>query len=388
VKRTFSLQDAASAGLVIAGATLIAATYGLVRLSYGLLLPDVQRELGFGPAVAGGVSAGASILYCAGAAAGLVLSGRHARALIVASGVTAGAGAAGMAAAGDVGAFATWAVIASTGAGLASPALVAIVQRNLAPQRSEQAQSIVNAGTGPGLVAAGLLALALLPHWRPSWFAAAAVTVIAAALVLAFDRRATDPAPDAAAPPPSLPPRSWFRSHVRLIAAAFLMGAGSAAVWVYGRSLLVEAGAASVVSVVAWVVLGAGGAAVVATVRPLARLSPRTCWAVTTGVVAIATAALPAAAAALPIAMTACLAFGWSYTAGSGALIAWTAEIDAARAATGTALLFIVLVLGQGVGSAALGAAVAAMGYPSAFLVAAAAAAGAALLGVGRPPRR
>jgi hypothetical protein len=73
-------------------------------------------------------------------------------------------------------------------------------------------------------------------------------------------------------------------------------------------------------------------------------------------------------------------------------LIAWTAQIDAARAATGTAVLFITLVLGQALGAAGTGALVGTAGYPAAFLAAGAVAALAALVGLrpgnGRAPAR
>ena len=62
--------------------------------------------------------------------------------------------------------------------------------------------------------------------------------------------------------------------------------------------------------------------------------------------------------------------FGWSYTAATGALIGWTGDIDAERPAAGTALLFVVLVAGQGAGAAALGGLVEPWGYAGVFAVA------------------
>ncbi|QCR20130.1 hypothetical protein C1N71_12345 [Agrococcus sp. SGAir0287] len=67
------------------GIALIAATYGLVRLAYGLLLPDVQHELGIDAPAAGAISASASAVYCLGAVIGFVLARRRARALVVAA---------------------------------------------------------------------------------------------------------------------------------------------------------------------------------------------------------------------------------------------------------------------------------------------------------------
>ncbi|GAA1430276.1 hypothetical protein GCM10009616_14400 [Microlunatus lacustris] len=364
--------------LVVAGTGLIAATYGLVRLAYGLVLPDVQRELGLDVAAAGLVSAGASVVYCLGALLGFLLAARRARALVVASALSAAVGACGMAAAPDAGSFAVFAVLSSGGAGLASPALVAVLQRNPSTRQRPGVQAVVNAGTGPGLVAAGLLALALLPNWRLTWVVAAVVTVVAAGLVLVADQDDHEGLPVRH----PLPPPPWFAAHWRVLAAALLMGCGSAAVWNYGRSMLVQAGVGESVSVTAWIALGAGGAAVVPTARWLERRRAPEAWVLTTGTVAVTSAALAAAPGNAPLALAACAAFGWGYTAASGALIAWTASIDRARAPAGTALLFITLVLGQALGAGVVGALIPVAGYAPAFLVAALVSAAAAVPGL------
>lgn len=378
MKRPFSSAQASPGALVAASTALIAATYGLVRLAYGLYLPEMQSDLQFTPAVAGAISAGASVAYCLGATGGFVAASRHARSLVIAAGVSAGIGATGVALAPHVALFACFAILSSAGAGLASPALVHVLQRNVGPDSSDQAQSIANAGTGPGLVAAGLLALALLPEWKTAWFVAAIATVIAAALVLTFDHRGQDRAQT----PRIIPPASWFTAHRRVIAAALLMGAGSAAVWNYGRTLLVDSGAAASTSVLAWIALGGGGTVAIATAHWTSSLQPRIAWALCTGVIAGASTALIAAPGSAPVALAACVAFGWGYTAGTGALIAWTTEIDSSRAPTGTALLFILLILGQAIGAAGAGTLITGAGYLTAFLAAAAASAAAALLGL------
>lgn len=353
--------------LVTAGTALVAATYGLVRLAYGLLLPDVQADLGLGVAAAGAISGGASVVYCLGAVLGFLGAARRARALVTASALSAALGALGMATAPDAGTFAVFAVLSSGGAGLASPALVAVLQRNPSTGQRPAAQAVVNAGTGPGLVVAGMLALALLPNWRLPWVVAAVVTAAAAGLVLVADQD------DRVAPPARrpLPPASWFAAHWRLLAAALLMGCGSAAVWTYGRSLLVEAGAGETVSVTAWIALGGGGVAVVLTALQMERRRPHEAWVLTTCTLAATSAALAAAPGSALLALAACAAFGWGYTAATGALIAWTAEIDPERAPAGTALLFITLILGQAVGAGVLGSLVPTAGYAPAFLAAA-----------------
>jgi predicted MFS family arabinose efflux permease len=379
--------------LVAAGTGLIAATYGLIRLAYGLFLPDVRADLSLGLDVAGAISGGASVVYCVGALAGFLVAARHPRLLVVVAIVSAGLGAAGMAAAPSTTLFGIAAVASSAGAGIASPALVALLGRNLSDRSLPRFQAVVNAGTGPGLAIAGVLALVLLPDWRAAWWVAAAVTVLVGVVVILADRAPTaGRATSGSGATSGLPPRSWYRAHARVIAAALLMGFGSAAVWTYTRTVLIDAGAGETVSVVAWVALGVGGAVVIVSSRWTDGVPPSRMWAVTAALIALASVAIGLASARPEFVLIACVVFGWAYTAGSGALIGWTAGIDPARAPTGTALLFVVLILGQAGGAVVAGILVVAGGYPLAFLAAGAASAGAAVLAVvrsrpGRPAR-
>lgn len=360
--------------LVVAGTALIAATYGLIRLAYGLYLPEMRAALGFGDLEAGVVAAGASVMYCVGAVAAFLTGARTPRALTIAAGATAGVGAVGMSLAGSFPLFAAAAVLSSAGAGLASPALVEILDRTVTGPGRSRAQTIVNAGTGPGLVAAGILALTLLPDWRAAWAVSAVVALVAAVSVAMLARGPGD-LPTARR---IAPPRGWIGAHRRVSVAAAAMGAGSAAMWNYGRTLLVSAGVEEATTVLAWVALGIGGSAAILTARWMTALHPRTAWALATSAAAIGTVALVAAPTGTLAALASCAVFGWGYTAATGALIGWTGVIDPTRAATGTALLFVVLILGQALGAAAVGALMDAVGPVAAFLAAAAGLAGAA----------
>ncbi|ROS58733.1 putative MFS family arabinose efflux permease [Curtobacterium sp. PhB172] len=361
MKRSFLLRQWVLLG---SGLALIAATYGLVRLAFGLFLPDVQRDLGLRPDAAGWVSSGASAMYCVGAVVGFLVAARVPRVLVAAAAAVAGVGALTMAAAPGPWSFGIAAVVASTGAGLASPALVQLVSRAVPGSAQGTAQAVVNSGTGPGLVAAGALALVLLPDWRTAWAWSGVFALVVGVLLSAVSRGS-----GSGGDRPAAPGTAWFAAHRRVIALALLFGAGSAVVWTYGRSALVDAGAPVVVSVSAWIALGVGGAAVAVTARWTSGLRARTLWALTAGAVAVAVVALGTAPQSTALAMLACAVFGWGYTAATGALIAWTTELDAARSSAGTSMLFVALVLGQAVGAAAAGALVSTAGYAATFLV-------------------
>ncbi|WP_336661867.1 MFS transporter [Leucobacter sp. USHLN154] len=373
--------------LVVAGTAVIAATYGLVRLAFGLHLPEMSREFGLGIATLGLISAGASVVYGLAACAGFLVGDRFPRALVLAAGLTAGGGSIGIALTHDVGIFSACAIVSSAGAGCASPGLVRIIHRAASSGDRATMQSVVNAGTGPGLVAAGCIAWSLAPDWRLAWVIAGGVTALATIAVLWLGREQASEAVEARSAL-RLPPAAWWASHRAALLAAAAFGFGAAAVWNYGRTALIDAGASAGVSLLAWVLLGVGGTAVILTAPLVRRLRPRSLWAVSTIPAAVSTAALGVSSGSPLLAGAVCAVFGWGYVTATGALIEWTTQIDGSRAATGTAVLFVVFMIGQAAGAAVVGALVAQLGYAGAFGVAAAAACAAGVLGYERQARR
>ncbi|WZH51663.1 MAG: MFS transporter [Nocardioides alkalitolerans] len=373
--------------LVVAGLAFIASTYGLVRLAYGLFLPDVQADLGLGDRAAGYVSSGASLAYCAGAIVGLVAD-RRPRTVLVAAALTGVVGATGMALAPGTGAFAAAAVLASSSAGLASPALVAIVDRRVAVDRRARAQAVVNSGTGPGLVAAGLLAVVLLPDWRAGFAAGAAATLLCGVLVLLLARGGSSGPATPETPDAHGYGAGRAATYQLLVPAlgALGLGAASAAAWTYGRAHLAAQGLGETTTTVAWIGIGVGGTATVLTARRLASRSPRVGWAVTVATVAGALVLLGTAGRTPVLAVLACALFGWGFVAATSALIAWAAELRPQAPAAVTAGFFVLLVLGQALGSALAGEVTARSGSGAAFLLAGVVALAACAASVPRRP--
>ena len=358
-----------------------------MRLAYGLFLPDVQADLGLGDRAAGYVSSGASLAYCAGAIVGLVAD-RRPRTVLVAAAFTGVVGATGMALAPGTGAFAAAAVLASSSAGLASPALVAIVDRRVAVDRRARAQAVVNSGTGPGLVAAGLLAVVLLPDWRAGFAAGAAATLLCGVLVLLLARGGSSGPATPETPDAHGYGAGRAATYQLLVPAlgALGLGAASAAAWTYGRAHLAAQGLGETTTTVAWIGIGVGGTATVLTARRLASRSPRVGWAVTVATVAGALVLLGTAGRTPVLAVLACALFGWGFVAATSALIAWAAELRPQAPAAVTAGFFVLLVLGQALGSALAGEVTARSGSGAAFLLAGVVALAACAASVPRRP--
>ncbi|GAA1126312.1 hypothetical protein GCM10009582_24540 [Arthrobacter flavus] len=361
---------------------LIAATYGLARLGYGLFLPSFSATFGLTPTVGGLLASGASASYCVSALVGFRYAPTRPRLMAILAGATATLGSAGIATTQDTLVFTTAVLIAGMGAGFATPALVELVHRNIAPTQQSKVQSVVNSGTGFGVVVAGVLALVVGTSWRLAWGLIAVVALGALIGVLRTDRSRAVPATD-----PELTQPAQTGAELRAlwhpIVAAFVFGVGSSAIWVHGRTLLEDQGMAVTLSAGAWIALGIGGAVAVLTAPWLARHALRTTWPATVAAVAAATGLFSLVPQNLPLSFAAAALFGLAYTAASSVLIIWATH-SATHSAAGTSILFTSLVLGQAVGATLTGSLIEELGFTAAFVTAA----GICLLGVLKPAPR
>lgn len=372
MKRSLQLRHEPTGTLfTVTAVALIATTYGLARLGYGLFLPGFSATFALTPTIGGLLSSGASVMYCLAAAIGFRYAPEHPRAVTILAGCSAVLGSAGVAAAPVTPLFVGAILLAGMGAGFASPSLVELVRRTIDEDRQDRVQSVVNSGTGFGVIAAGVLALAFGTSWRLAWAFIALVSLAAMIGVLASDasRSAQGRGPRSEHAPRSVGSRLRPLGHP--IVAAFIYGTGCAALWVHGRTLLEDQGGMTVGSSAgAWIALGAGGAAAVLAAPWLARHTIRRTWTVTVGATAAATGAVAAAPGSMILSFAATALFGLAYTAATSVLIIWATR-TATSSAAGTSVLFTSLVLGQALGSALTGVLIDTGGFPSAFAIAA-----------------
>ncbi|MGY1856875.1 MFS transporter [Modestobacter sp. SYSU DS0290] len=365
VKRSLQTAAGRPRSLVGAGLAVIAVTYGLARYGYGLYLPQFRAEFGFSAGTAGVLAAGSYLAYCAAALVAPRLSRRSGgRTALWAAGGAAAVGCLVVATATSVPLLAAGALVAGSGAGAATPALVTAVAATVPPAREPRAQGVVNSGTGAGVVAGGLLVLAVPGAWRWAWasFAVAAVLVTWWA-----DRSARW---SASADPAGGTPAGRLG---RPLLAAVLAGAGCASVWTFGRDLLTGPGDLPPgLTGALWCVLGAAGLAGGVSGALVQRVGLRAAWAGTLVVAAGASALLAVVPGVTAAAAVALALFGSAFVAMSGVLIAWAAHLRPTAAASAAARLFVALTVGQALGSVLLGALADVLGMPGAFLAAAA----------------
>jgi len=371
--------------MVVPASGVIAVTYGLARFGYGLYLPTFTADFALSRAAAGSIAAGSFAGYCLAAllAHRLVRRGQ-ARAALWAAAALAGIGAALVAGAWSSASLAYGVVVAGSGSGMASPALVAAVAATVRRDRADRAQAVVNSGTGVGVVVAAVLVTVAPGGWRATWagFAVAAVLV-----AWATDRSTTWPSarPDGSRPATRTAMSTQLELLRRPALAAVLAGAGSASVWTFGQDLLATStGMSADARTALWGVLGAAAVLGAASGDAVRRLGVPTAWTSTVTITAAASLALPHAEDSVALAALALAGFGGAYVALSGVLIAWGARLAPHAPAQATAVLFVALAAGQALGALTLGLLAATLGLAASFTAAAGLLLASATI---RPPR-
>jgi len=350
VKRTLHREAVRGAAFTALGALLIAATYGMARFGVGLLHPAMIAERPDIAAALPPAAAGQFASYCVAAGLAALLVPRRSRAVAGAAGAVAGLGCLGLAFSTSAGWFVASAFVSGAGAGLASPALVRLLDAVVPERMAGTAQAVVNSGTSVGVVGAGVLATAIAePGLAWAVIAAVCLATAAAVVVLTSGTQVVD----------AQPPRNAGRTHTltRPITWAFGAGVISAAAWTYGPTTVVAHGALEPDQVgLLWTALGLGGLAGAFVDRPVSRYGPVATFLLCTTVLLVASIAVLAPSLEdrwWPLIGAAC--FGAAYMAMSSVLILWGRLLDPQRGAAITAWLFIALAVGQAMGAQILG---------------------------------
>ncbi|XTZ37838.1 MFS transporter [Salmonella enterica] len=352
--------------LGITGFFLIAVSYGLARFSWGLMLPLVANEIPFSPRLAGLLSACSFAAYCLSVTGASLLCKRFGPRLPAsASALCAAAGLLIMSISTSMGMLATGLFIAGLSAGLSSPSLAVAVSQRIAKSRQTQVNTIINAGTGGGIVISVPVLLYLPGGWRATCVLFAIIALICLVPVLRYlpyGRHFPDEQSGRI--------KLLQRTIVRLSIIAFVSGMASAAWWSFGPDVLRQhANVAGNLTNLLWLVCGGAGI-LGAFTGPLARVI---------GMRQVYRLSLLCMAAPLLL-MAFSDHFSWwlipavalcgvGYIALSGVLLVAGAMATPQAPASGVGIVFFMLAIGQVVGAPGFGLIYAQAGAPLALIL-------------------
>lgn len=334
--------------IAVAGSGAVATAFGMARYGYGLLLPDIQDDLALGVGALGviGTLAYASYLV-ATALVSRCVERVGARATVVIGGLLAVVGTIVVASAAGPVLLGTGVAIAGASAGLVYAPFGEAVQRLPSLVRARTLATI-NCGTGWGVAAAAPIAVLTGDGWRAAYvgFAgcAALSTIVAArtlpgrragpaetARSLVAPRR---PTPAQAARPDH---RGLRRSAWPMVAAALLVGLGSATFWTFGVDQVRGAGLDQTAGRVFLGVAGLSSLTGLAAGDVINRLGARLTFVLTALIEAATIATIAVAPNNLIAVLVAAACFGAAYNTIVAVTVLWSTRIYTDRPSAGVA---------------------------------------------------
>jgi predicted MFS family arabinose efflux permease len=282
-------------------------------------------------------------------------------------------------------------LVAGSSTGLASPPMGEAVARAIHKSLRDRANALINCGTSVGIAVSGPAALVATGQWRLAWaafaFAGLAVlvwnTVVLPSKAVVGEEEREEMGEYDAGTGSKLAPYFYYLmgEQVRprslpLFAAAFGLGFASAVYWTFGRELVVQTGdLGRMGSTLFWIIIGVSGLAGGAAGDLIKRFG---LTAVLRGALismAFSIALLATAPGILTLAYASATLFGSTYIMLTGVILVWSVSVFQERPSTGLGAGFLVIAVGQVIGSPIAGSLAGTTTPSTAFFAFAAAAA-------------
>lgn len=321
--------------LAVAGSATVATAFGMARYGYGLLLPDIQDDLVLGVSTLGAIG---TLAYVAYLLATLLVTRCIARAgeraTVVSGGLLAVAGTVVVALADGPVLLGLGVAIAGASAGLVYAPFGEAVHRLPSVVRARTLATI-SCGAGWGVAVAAPIAILTGDAWRAAYLGYAACAVLSTLLAArTLPGRTVVPA---TAPPaaPAAPGRRF--SALPLLAAALLIGLGSATFWTFAVDQVRDAGLDQAAGRILLGVAGVTSLTGLAAADVIGRLGARVTFVLTALLEAAAIATVAVAAHNLAAVLIAAATFGAAFNTIVTVTVLWATRIYAGRPSFGVA---------------------------------------------------
>jgi len=355
--------------LVFPGIMMIAVTYGLARFSFGLLLPNISRDLSMSSSVSGAISSLFYLSYCFAIVFSIVLTvEKGPRVMILIAGFFATTGLTIMGISPNAWILGVGVLFAGASTGIASPPYGTAITLWIEGEKQGNANTWINSGTSIGLVLSGFGAIMLASSWRGTYFIYAFIGLIAvlwnAKVLLRTDK----------------PTHVTFKKGnfsirgvkgaVSLIISSTMLGISTAVFWTFAIDFMESTSAYSSWQLpLFWVILGIFGLLGGFSGMLIKRfgLSFSYKW----GCLIISTASFLVAwyPEQWLVTYLAAALFGISYIFITGLLMVWGIRVFIVNASLGIGTPFLLLAVGQVIGSLFAGIIIDFVGFASTFVM-------------------
>ncbi|EOG5470852.1 MFS transporter [Cronobacter malonaticus] len=340
--------------LALSGFSLIAAAYGLARFSWGLQLPEVIRDIPMSSTLVGALSALSFAAYgLASVASSLCTARTGPRLPALLAGLFAILGLVVLSQASGPLWLAVGVIFAGISSGLVSPPMAEAVNRDVTPPKRPGVNTVINAGTGGGIILSALAVLLMPGHWREIWLLFAALALVPT--FMAWRAMPSGAAGDRASLKTQLAALRRPALRPPLI-IALLSGVVSAAYWSFGPLMFQsQAGMEGSDVTLLWLVTGISGCFGVLTGVLIGRVGINSAHRLMQ-LLTVAAFGLLALSSAYPwLCWGVAALYGFAYITLSGVLLVSGVAAAGAFPAAGLGAVFLLLAIGQMAGSALFG---------------------------------
>lgn len=353
--------------LVFPGIAMIATIYGLGRFSFGLFLPDISKDLHLSASSAGIISSLFYLSYCFTIIYATLRTAKTGpKYMIMLASLLVILGLITISIASNALTLSLGVIFAGASSGLISPPYGYAISLWIKWEQQGKANTWINSGTSIGLVFTGITAMLVFIDWRSVYL----IYGIIAILITVWNFFII----------PSLKhnininPGSLnildISASKRIIFASTILGISTAPYWTFSKSYVQNTDHYSPIALsIFWILIGVTGVLGGISGRMIDQYGLKFSYFL--GVILMAAASILLALTPFIwiVPFLASLLFGASYIFITGVLLVWGVKLFVKNASLGIGIPFLMLAVGQVIGSVLAGPIVEELGYTFTFVI-------------------
>ncbi|MCD8826462.1 MFS transporter [Staphylococcus gallinarum] len=353
--------------LVLPGIAMIATTYGLARFSFGLFLPNISHDLNLSASQAGIISSLFYLSYCFTIVFSTLRTDKIGpKNMILFAGLSALIGLLLIAVSQGSILLAIAVIFAGGSTGLVSPPYGYTISLWIKWSEQGKANTWINSGTSLGLMFTGITAMIAFLDWRMTYFVYSAIALIVIVwnfiAIPSLDRNLKIETG-------TLNIRD-INSSKKIMLASIIIGFSTAPFWTFSKSFVESTGKYSnIEQSIFWILIGLFGVIGGMSGHIIDKYSLHVAYNI--GVILVSFASILLAFIryiwVLPFATSSI--FGMSYIFITGVLLVWGVKIFVKNASLGIGIPFLMLALGQVIGSMMSGSLIDSLNYSATFII-------------------
>ncbi|MCT1927530.1 MFS transporter [Staphylococcus pasteuri] len=353
--------------LVFPGIAMIATIYGLGRFSFGLFLPDISKDLHLSASSSGIISSLFYLSYCFTIIYATLRTAKTGpKYMIMLASLLVILGLITISIASNALTLSLGVIFAGASSGLISPPYGYAISLWIKWEQQGKANTWINSGTSIGLVFTGITAMLVFIDWRSVYL----IYGIIAILITVWNFFII----------PSLKhnininPGSLnildISASKRIIFASTILGISTAPYWTFSKSYVQNTDHYSPIALsIFWILIGVAGVLGSISGRMIDQYGLKFSYFL--GVILMAAASILLALTPFIwiVPFLASLLFGASYIFITGVLLVWGVKLFVKNASLGIGIPFLMLAVGQVIGSVLAGPIVEQLGYTFTFVI-------------------